>query len=171
MTAEDFRNINKLYEDAYPRVERRLLQSGCPGRLLKDYFHDALITYLLKFRDESAQANPIGYIIIIALRKYLKDVRDHKTGTAIVNRKAQPLLFFDPGMASSLTARYYTKKMPSPCLELGGYLMEKLDYKEIAKRMNLKSAANVKDRVRYCRRKLKEMMAKEERDLELAGRV
>ena len=158
MNLEDSKNFNAFYRDVFPLLKRRLLLLGCPRNLVRDFFHDSFLIYIEKCKHEYEIANPRGYIIKVAHIQYIKYLRDRrpKKNVELVEDDARMRIIED--YDTWLTLRYYLEKAGQGCLTLFEYLIDKLTYKEIARKMDLIDERNVKHRVFYCRSKLRKMM-------------
>ncbi|MBN9379828.1 MAG: sigma-70 family RNA polymerase sigma factor [Chitinophagaceae bacterium] len=165
MNHED-QNLEKLYRDAFPHIARLLHSLGADLDAARDLFHDAMVIYLEKKRDNClpVHVSPRQYLAGIARILWFKQCKHERRQTDIrfVEDSLPAEEAVDPEKKSLLLYKYL-KVAGNACLQLlQAFYYEKLSMPAIAGKFHYGSAHSATVQKYKCLEKLREKIKQTE---------
>jgi DNA-directed RNA polymerase specialized sigma24 family protein len=159
MNHED-QHLEELYREAFPQIARLLHHLGADLDTARDLFHDAMIIYLEKRKDNHlpAHVSPRQYLTGIARILWFKRYKQQRQLTDIqpVENSLTAEETTDPEKRSLLLYKYL-KTAGNTCLQLlQAFYYEKLSMPAIAEKFHYRSIHSATVQKYKCLEKLRE---------------
>ncbi|MEN7551023.1 sigma-70 family RNA polymerase sigma factor [Rapidithrix thailandica] len=164
MKQEKDQQLIALYREAFPKVAKVIHRLGGDLSTAKDLFHDAMIIYLEKERNNTLNlhTSPSNYITGIAkilwLKKMKADTRNTSLGGLEEHLSIPEDFYPDP---SSQTERllHYLKAAGQKCIQLlQAFYYDKWSMQQIAQEFNYKTKRSATVQKYKCLEKVREQV-------------
>ena len=166
---------SELYIRLRKKVRSELKRLRCPDDAVDDFFHDAFYQYYqLEITEQLKIGNPAGYIHHVARIKFLLS-RKKQELLVLVGRILEdiPEESFEQGEEAEFYALFikHMQRMDPRCIEILEMYFSHVSEKEIKEKMGLKNINMAKDRKRFCKEKLRQLIQLDPIYSEINGRT
>jgi len=163
---QDEQWLTDLYRESYPLAARIIRRLGGDAATTRDLFHDAMIIYLEKMRDNNLPANLSAKAYLAGITKMLWYKRCRTEQLHVLPADEELLAMIPDDLhpaAADIPVLQYLRMAGKKCMELlQAFYYEHLSMEQIADAFNYKSSRSATVQKHKCLEKVREQVKQTE---------